>query len=284
MSELIVTQYKELIETGIRLAPIGGFDYSGYNARLQNKYLEWRKSCLEHLELSGPIGFPYKQKILGDANGGFYYQSSVLLILTCLNELYEKLKAAPNLISTPVPVAAAESQTATSTETGRQTATDSSSGKRILKPPPKKTGESPVQTITQAPSDGQNKKVYVIGELDEPLRVQLLQFLNEIGLEGITIERQHGQMLPLDSLQVDAHVKFAFFIINTADAAYAMFEIGHFVGKLGKNRVCVLHTSDVNFPNNMMPGVLVKLITVKLEEASFGLLKDLKLAGYQINI
>jgi len=33
----------------------------------------------------------------------------------------------------------------------------------------------------------------------------------------------------------------------------------------------------------MMPGVLVKLITVKLEEASFGLLKDLKLAGYQIN-
>ena len=274
MSEQIVKQYKELIETGIRLAPIGGFDYSGYNARLQNKYLEWRKSCLEHLELSGPIGFPYKQKILGDTNGGFYYQSSVLLILTCLNELYEKLKAAPNLISTPVPVAAAESQTVTSTETG---------GKRILKPPPKKPGEPPVQTIAQAPSDAQDKKVYVIGELDEPLRVQLMQFLHEIGLEEITIERQHGQMLPLDSLQVDAHVKFAFFIINTADAAYAMFEIGHFVGKLGKNRVCVLHTSDINFPNNMMPGVLVKLITVKLEEASFGLLKDLKLAGYQIN-
>ena len=275
MSEQIVKQYKELIETGIRLAPIGGFDYSGYNARLQNKFLEWRKSCLEILEMSGPIGFPYKQKILGDTNGGFYYQSSVLLILTCLNELYEKLKAAPNLISTPVPVAAAESQTVTSTETG---------GKRILKPPPKKPGEPPVQTIAQAPSDAQDKKVYVIGELDEPLRVQLMQFLHEIGLEEITIERQHGQMLPLDSLQVDAHVKFAFFIINTADAAYAMFEIGHFVGKLGKNRVCVLHTSDVNFPNNMMPGVLVKLITVKLEEASFGLLKDLKLAGYQINI
>jgi hypothetical protein len=33
-----------------------------------------------------------------------------------------------------------------------------------------------------------------------------------------------------------------------------------------------------------MPGVLVKLITVKLEEASFGLLKDLKAAGYQITI
>jgi hypothetical protein len=280
MSEQIVKQYQELIETGVKLAPIGGFDYSGYNARLQNKYLEWRKSCLEIFALSGPIGFPYKQKILGDIHGGLFYQSSVLLILTCLNELYEKLKAAPDLISTPVPVAAAQSQTVTSSETG---------GKRILKPPPQKPGESPMQTSAQAPStpevpsSAQSKKVYVIGELDEPLRVQLMQFLNEIGLEEITIERQHGQMLPLDSLQVDANVKFAFFIINPADLAYAMFEIGHFVGKLGKNRVCVLHSSDVNFPNNMMPGVLVKLINVKLEEASFGLLKDLKSAGYVIN-
>ena len=63
MSELIVEQFKELIETGAKLAPIGGFDYSGYNARLQNKFLEWRKSCLEILEMSGPIGFPYKQKM-----------------------------------------------------------------------------------------------------------------------------------------------------------------------------------------------------------------------------
>jgi predicted nucleotide-binding protein len=281
MSELIIKQYKELIETGARLAPIGGFDYSGYNARLQHKYLEWRKTCLELLELSGPIAFPYKQKILGDTNGGLFYQSSVLLILSCLNELYDKLIAAPDLVSAPIPAAAA-SPTITSYETGRQTATDSSSGKRILKPPPKKPVESPAQQLAKAESHPQNKKVYVVGELDEPLRVQLLQFLNEIGLEEVSIEREHGKMLPLNSLQVDAEIKFAFFIINPHDVVYAMFEIGHFVGKLGKNRVCVLHGSDVNFPNSM-PGVLVKLISVKLEEASFGLLKDLKSAGYQIN-
>jgi predicted nucleotide-binding protein len=89
-------------------------------------------------------------------------------------------------------------------------------------------------------------------------------------------------MLPLDSLQMDGDVKFAFYILNAQDVIYAMFEIGHFVGKLGNNKVCVLHTSDINFPS-IMPGVLVKLISVKLEEASFGLLKDLKSAGYQIN-
>ena len=276
MSELIVERYKELIEIGTGLAPLGGFDFSGYNARQQNKYLEWRKMCLQILDLSGPIGFPYKQKVLGDANGGFFYQPSVWLILTCLNELYEKLKSSPELVAAAVPVAASESSTVTSAEIG---------GKRILKPPPKKTVEAPVPqpSYVQGQPVSQSKKVYVIGVSDEPLRVKLMQFLNEIGLEGVAIDRQARQMLPLDTLQVDAEIKFAFFIIGTDDLAFAMFEIGHFVGKLGKNRVCVLHNSDINFPN-IMPGVLVKSIDVKFEEASFGLLKDLKSAGYQINL
>ena len=272
MSELIIRQYKELIETGTQLAPLGGFDFSGYNARLQNKYLGWRKTCLELLELSGPIAFPYKQKVLGDTNGGLFYQSSVQLILSCLNELYEKLKAAPDLISVPVPISAV-SPAAVSTD---------SAGKRILKPPPKKPSESPVQHSAQAESNSQSKKVYVIGELDEPLRIQLLRFLDEIGLEEVSIEREHGKMIPMTSFQLDAEIKFAFFIINPHDVVYAMFEIGHFVGKLGKNRVCVLHSPDVSFPSNM-PGVLVKMITLKLEEASFGLMKDLKSAGYKIS-
>jgi predicted nucleotide-binding protein len=275
MSEVIVKQFSDLIATGIQLAPIGGFDYSGYNARLQNKYLEWRKMCLEILELSGPIGFPYKQKIIGDSHGGLFYQSSVNLILVCMNELYEKLKASPDLVSTPVPMAAADSSAVTSTDTA---------GKRILKPPPKKPAESPVPTPAPptAPALSQSKKVYVIGELDDPLFVQLLQFLHEIGLEEVVLERSHGHMITLDALQMESEVKFVFIIINPEDLAYAMFEIGHFVGKLGKNRVCVLHNPDVSFPQ-IMPGVLVKLINVKLEEASFGLLKDLKSAGFQIN-
>lgn len=272
MSELIVKQFKELIETGIKLAPLGGFDYSGYNARLQNKYLEWRRTSLEVLELSGPIGFPYKQKILSDAQGGLFYQSSVQLILTCLNELYEKLKASPDLITVPAPTAAAVSATVTSSDTG---------GKRILKPPPKPAAEPKPQPEVQVPTNSKSKKVYVIGELDEPLCVQLLQFLHEIGLEEVNIEREYGKKIPLDLLVVDTEIKFAFFVIHPDDVIYAMFEIGHFVGKLGNDRVCVIHGADVNIPKSI-PGVITKMITVKLEEASFGILKDLKAAGYEI--
>jgi predicted nucleotide-binding protein len=115
------------------------------------------------------------------------------------------------------------------------------------------------------------------------LYAQLLQFLREIGLEEINLERQHGQMLSLETLQMDAGVKFAFFVITSDDLTYAMFEIGHFVGKLGKNRVCVIHMSDVSFPKNV-PGVLAKPIVFKLEEASLGILRELKAAGCQINL
>jgi predicted nucleotide-binding protein len=282
MSEQVIKRYEELITAGNQLAPLGGFDFSGYNARLQNKYLEWRKACLEILELSGPIGFPYKQKILGDANGGYFFQTSAQLILNCIRELYEKLKSTPDLAAAQPVVNQPSASMVTSTETGVA---------RVLKPPPKPAVPAQTPLVSQAQTQPtpaaatviQSDKVYIIGDVNDPLRAQLSQFLNEIGLKEIGIDRQHGEMIPLDSLQVDAGVKFAFFVVSAEDLAYAMFEIGHFVGKLGKNRVCVLHMSDVNFPKNV-PGVLIKSIVVKLEEASFGLLKDLKGQGYQINL
>lgn len=282
MSEQIFKRYEELITTGLQLVPQGGFEVSGYNARLQNKYLEWRKSCLELLEFTGPIAFPYKQKILSDKNGGFFFQPSAQLIVNCMRDLYEKVKASPALAAPPAmppldlpvpPVQAAQ-------ETG---------GVRVLKPPPKQTVPStPTAQQTQHMPPVQqagphSNKVYVVGEANDPLYAQLLQFLREVGLEEVILEREHGHMLPLETLQMDSGVKFAFFVINSDDLTYAMFEIGHFAGKLGKNRVCVLHMSDVNFPKNV-PGVLAKPIVVKLEEASLGLLKELKAAGCQINL
>jgi len=276
MPEQLLRKYEELIASGTKLVPIGGFESSGYNARLQNKYLDWRKDCLETLDLSGPIGFPYKQKIIGDKNGGFFFQSSTQLILNCMRELYEKVKGSPDLVAAsdaPVidlPAPAVQ----TSTETG---------GVRVLKPPPKRTIQQPVPPPVNPNEADHTGKVYVVGEADDPLRIQLMQFLAEIGIEEINIERQHGQMIAIDTLRVDAGVKFAFFIVNMDDLSYILFELGHFVGKLGNNRVCILHMSDVDFPKKV-PGILEKPIVIKLEEASFGILKDLKASGYQINL
>jgi len=266
MSEHIVQRFEELVEAGEQLVPQGGFDFSGYNARLQNNYLEWRKACLEILELSGPIGFSYKNKITRDMQGGYFYQTSAHLILSQMKELYDKLKASPELAS----AAPAQEGTAAPNEAG---------GTRTLKPPAR---PAPDPAVVPPPA-ASNNKVYVIGESNDPLRIQLGQFLSEIGIEEVVLERQHGQMLNLDAVTEQANVKYAFFVLTIDDIGYAMFEIGHFAGKLGKGNVCVLHMTDVPFPPNV-PGVLDKPIVVKLEEASLGLMKELKALGYKINL
>jgi hypothetical protein len=265
MPDSILKRFEELTATGSQLAPLGGFEFSGYNARLQSKYLEWRKGCLELLEQVGPIGFPYKSKIIGDQNGGYFFQSSALLILNAIKELHEKVKASPDLAAAaPAPVPSAS-------ETG---------GPRVLKPPPKK--EQPAAAKPAEPSSG-TSKVYVVSEQGDPLRLQLTDFLNDLGLKEVALNRQHGQMLALEGLTEESDAKYAIFVVNSDDLTYVMFEIGHFVGKLGRGHVCVLHMTDVNFPK-AVPGVTIKPIVVKLEEASFSIIKELKSMGYKISL
>jgi len=272
MSDGIIKKLEELVAQGKQLAPLGGFDFSGYNARLQNKYLDWRKACLTALEEVGPIGFPFKNKIQGDPNGGFFFQASAQLILNAVNELTEKVKASPDLITGSGGAGPADSSSA-------------AGATRVLKPPPKKAEAGmPAQTAPKAAPQGDaGNKVYVIGEATDPLRQQLSVFLEEIGLQEVPLNRAHGQMLVLDQVQKEEDARCAMFVYNSDDVTYAMFELGHFMGKLGQNRVFVLHMSDVEFPKNV-PGILVKPIVVKLEEASLSIMKELKAAGYKISL
>ncbi|MEX1275711.1 MAG: TIR domain-containing protein [Bacteroidota bacterium] len=280
MPESLLQKFDVLVAEGTKLVPLGGFEFSGYNARLQNKYLDWRKACLEVLEQVGPIGVTYKNKILGDANGGYFFQGAAQLILTNIKELHEKLKAAPELAAyepPPVPPPSAPQPAASQPTTV--------GGPRVLKPPPKSPNAQQQAAAPGAPpkaAASASKKVYVIGELNDPLRQQLAQFLEEVGLEEVPIDRSHGEMIDLEHIDLKSDAKFAFFVFNSDDLTYAMFELGHFVGKLGKNRVCVLHMTDVAVPKNI-PGVVIRPIVVKLEEASMGMMRDLKSSGYTIS-
>ena len=272
MSETILQRFEKLVEEGAKLTPLGGFDFSGYNARMQDKYLAWRKACLESLEMVGPIGVSYKNKIAADANSGLFYQASAHLIFSGMKELFEKLRASPELAAEPVKAPQVPQSAAVESQPQGSGAT------RTLKPPPKAASPPAV-----APPPAPAKKVYVIGEINDPLRQQLAVFLGEVGVEDIPIDRIRGEMITLESITNEEGAKFAFFVLNSEDLAYAMFELGHFVGKLGKNHVMVLHMTDVEVPKNI-PGVVVKPIVVKLEEASLSIIKELRSAGYALTI
>jgi predicted nucleotide-binding protein len=279
MPETMLQRFERLVEEGAKLTPLGGFEFSGYNARWQDRYLAWRKACLESLEVVGPIGSPYKSKIIGDTNGGFFYQASAHLIFGSMKELFEKLKASPDLAAEPVPPQAPAVQVPVAENTAQP-----GGATRTLKPPVKSgAATAGAAQAPPAPVAATPKKAFVIGGINDTLRQQLSMFLEEIGVGENPIDRIHGEMIALDAIPEDPDAKFAFFIFNSEDVNYAMFELGHFVGKLGRNHVMVLHMTDVDVPKNI-PGVLVKPIVVKLEEASLSIIKELRSVGYTLSI
>ena len=58
-----------------------------------------------------------------------------------------------------------------------------------------------------------------------------------------------------------------------------IFEFGYFVGKLGRSRVCCLHTGDVSLPSDIQ-GMIYKNFRNGIDEVAYSILKDLKAAGH----
>jgi len=60
-----------------------------------------------------------------------------------------------------------------------------------------------------------------------------------------------------------------------------ILELGYFVGKIGRNRVCCLYKGDVELPSDIH-GVLFTKFDKSVDECYKEILKELKAAGYEI--
>jgi len=60
-----------------------------------------------------------------------------------------------------------------------------------------------------------------------------------------------------------------------------IFEFGYFVGKLGRSRVCCLHTGNVTLPSDIH-GIIYKNFKSSIDEVAYAIIKDLKASGYTI--
>ncbi len=65
------------------------------------------------------------------------------------------------------------------------------------------------------------------------------------------------------------------------DSQYVIFELGFFIGRLGRERVCCLYKQGVELPSDYS-GVLYKPFRKSVEEAYSEIRKDLVTAGYKI--
>jgi len=310
MDQQTLSKLQELIQQGEKLVPEGGLEFSGYNAKMQSQYLMWRKNCLDTLAKIGEKAVPMREKITKDENGAYFYQNSAQLILETVKQSLPLAEAEVKKNSVPPPAppkpAAAQApkveplqpkaapQPPPPKAESLQPKAASQQAASAQQPGPKQVddltrGETPqpVAPNANAPQPlspaSNSKQVYVLSSSETELQNRLITFLKEINIEPIVFKRGEAMDAIIAFLDKNPNVKYAYYLFNVADVNNAMFELGYLVGKVGTNKVICIHKKEDQPPKGI-PGIAYKEIVVKLEEISFGLIKDLKAAGFAVSI
>ena len=150
-----------------------------------------------------------------------------------------------------------------------------------------------------------SNKVFIVHGHDQLLKTDLEQFIRQIGLEPIVLHRQpdKGRTL-IEKFEQHSDVGYAFILLTPDDIAYTIeqdtlpdssrkkekrarpnviFEFGYFVGKLGRDRVCCLYKEGVILPSDL-DGLVYKKIDGSVESQGISIIKELKAAGYKIQM
>lgn len=148
-----------------------------------------------------------------------------------------------------------------------------------------------------------NKKVFIVHGHDENLKQQLEIFLNGIGLKPIVLHREANQgRTIIEKFEAHSDVKYAFVLLTPDDIGCSVndkdqpvedykfrarqnvvFELGFFIGKLGRANVCTLYVQGVELPNDIS-GLVYQQVNNNIEDVGFHIIKELKAAGLEVQI
>jgi predicted nucleotide-binding protein len=175
--------------------------------------------------------------------------------------------------------------------------------------------EDKTNTIVKKPS--LDNRVFIVHGRDyKPLR-ELKAILAEFGFDPIVLHEQpSGSRTIVEKLEKYSNVGYAFVILTPDDFGSEMeslaailsnsneldmedifdgklvdrrarqnvvLEFGYFIGLLGRDRVCCLHTGDVELPSDMH-GIVYIPFEKSVKEVRDRIIKELKAAGYKIKL
>jgi len=114
--------------------------------------------------------------------------------------------------------------------------------------------------VTAAPA----RKVFVVHGHDEGAREAVARFLERLGFEAIILhERANQGRTVIEKVEAHGNVSFAVVILTPDDEGCAkgeapqprarqnvMLELGYFVGRLGRGRVCALKRGELEMPSD----------------------------------
>jgi len=137
------------------------------------------------------------------------------------------------------------------------------------------------------------KKVFVVHGHDDAAKHELARFLERIELEAVILHEQpnQGRTVIEKFTECAGGVAFAVVLFTPDDLGGAqasplqgararqnvVFELGYFVAKLGRGKVCLLRKGDVEIPSDLY-GVIYTELDAN-EGWKLALVKELKAAG-----
>lgn len=154
--------------------------------------------------------------------------------------------------------------------------------------------ELPVAVVETRPAD--KSKVFIVHGHDEGPREMLARFLEQQGLEAVILHEKASRGMTIPEKLIEyGNVGFAVILLTPddfgrakADAAEqprarqnVILELGYFVGRLGRDKVCGLLKGDIEVPTDYVGTVYVKWDDAGAWKMALG--KELDAAGYDID-
>ena len=158
--------------------------------------------------------------------------------------------------------------------------------------------EAPAVKDLRAEVRQPTRKVFVVHGHDDGLKETVARYLSKLELVPVVLHEQPNQgRTIIEKFERHADVDFAVVLFTPDDIGYpvgrpeqarprarqnVVLELGFFLGALGRQRVCVLHTGDIELPSDYA-GVLY----LPLDASGawrFMLAKEMKAGGMKIDL
>lgn len=152
---------------------------------------------------------------------------------------------------------------------------------------PAPTAETGDQTLS--------RRVFVVHGHDEGAREMVARFLDKIGFEPIILHEQANQgRTVIEKIEAQADVGFAVVLLTPDDVGCAkdsepeprarqnvLLELGYFLGRLGRSRVCALKRGQVEIPSDFAGVVWENMDASGGWKQALG--RELEAAGFEMD-
>ncbi|NTW17332.1 MAG: nucleotide-binding protein [Syntrophaceae bacterium] len=161
--------------------------------------------------------------------------------------------------------------------------------------------EAAATQVTAAPSQRTREitgKVFIVHGHDDGVKDSVARFIEKLGFQAVILHEQanEGRTI-IEKFVAHAEADFAVVLFTPDDMGYqaaqgnghakprarqnVVLELGFFMGSLGRNRVAVLHTGELEMPSDYA-GVLY--ISLSDKSWNYLLAKEMKASGLDVDL